>query len=129
MELADKIEPWIREVRAVAQTQLEAGGEVPGWKLVPKRASRKWIDPEAAITYLREMKSKVRLKDVSTVKINGVVAVEKYLKRELGVDLPDELTEKKSSGTTLAREDDKRTAALTGVAALEDLSKMMEIKT
>lgn len=40
------IEDWLRAVRLHAQTLLEAGEVVPGWKLVERRATRKWTDPD-----------------------------------------------------------------------------------
>jgi hypothetical protein len=44
----EKIEFWIAQVRAFAHQKVERGGGLPGWKLVGKRATRKWIDAEKA---------------------------------------------------------------------------------
>lgn len=42
----DKIEFWIEQTRAYAFNLLNSGGKIAGYKLVPKRAQRKWIDEE-----------------------------------------------------------------------------------
>lgn len=47
LNACDKIEEWIKAVRAHAMEVLERGGTVPGWKLVQKRSTRYWTDPEA----------------------------------------------------------------------------------
>ena len=118
------LEQWIHDVRALAQEHLEQGQEVPGWKLVAKRATRKWIDDAAALTALRALSYKIRVKDVTTPKLNGIVAIEKFLKK-LGKEIPEELVTKTSSGTTLAPDSDKRPAAITGMAALKDLGQRL----
>ena len=43
LEHAEMIDLWISAVRAEAYKRAERG-ECPGWKLVPKRATRQWID-------------------------------------------------------------------------------------
>lgn len=44
MKMADYIEAYIKEVRALAYSKLDRGEEVPGFKLVQGRKSRKWKD-------------------------------------------------------------------------------------
>jgi hypothetical protein len=43
LDHAEMIDLWISAVRAEAYKRAERG-ECPGWKLVPKRATRQWID-------------------------------------------------------------------------------------
>lgn len=43
---------FISAVRAHALALAEGGVDLPGWKLVPKRATRRWKDPEGAKQYL-----------------------------------------------------------------------------
>lgn len=45
------LEDWIKSVRAHALAATERG-EMPGYKLVAKRATRKWSDEDGAATYL-----------------------------------------------------------------------------
>lgn len=44
----EKIELWITQVKAFAHQRLERGEPIPGWKLVPKRGTRKWLDADRA---------------------------------------------------------------------------------
>jgi hypothetical protein len=46
LEHAEMIDLWIAAVRAEAYKRAEVG-QCPGWKLVPKRAQRQWIDEDA----------------------------------------------------------------------------------
>ena len=41
LDMANRIEPVLREWRAQAQAYLEEGRSIPGWKLVDKRATRR----------------------------------------------------------------------------------------
>ncbi len=51
---ADLLEQWIGDLRALAHQALEHGVAVPGWKLVDKRATRKWkVEAKVTITVLR----------------------------------------------------------------------------
>ena len=40
--------------KEAAQQLLENGVDVPGWKRVPKRATRKWVDDKKVLTALTE---------------------------------------------------------------------------
>jgi hypothetical protein len=46
------LEDWASAMRATALSRLERGEEVPGFKLVQKRATRQWTDPEDVANYL-----------------------------------------------------------------------------
>lgn len=46
-ELAERIAAWLKDAKARIEGELTAGTEVPGWKMVPKRATRVWNDPKA----------------------------------------------------------------------------------
>ncbi len=48
LDSCDKLEAWIKKVREHALYVLERGGEIEGYKLVPKRGQRKWRDSEKA---------------------------------------------------------------------------------
>lgn len=55
----DTIEKWIKAVRSRADTDLRAGVEVPGYKLVAgKKGPRKWKNVEEAEKMLREFRIK-----------------------------------------------------------------------
>jgi hypothetical protein len=88
---------------------LEAGVRLPGYKLVPKRGTRKWVSDERAEQALREL----GLTDEELIEANLVspAKAEKALKkRKLG--LPGDLTVSVSTGNTIASTDDPRPEAL-----------------
>jgi hypothetical protein len=49
LHILDRVEEWAKSVRAFAYEEAKAGRCPPGWKLVDKRAMRKWIDESAVI--------------------------------------------------------------------------------
>jgi hypothetical protein len=98
---------WVNKLRAEASARIDNGGEVPGWKLVPKRAVRKWDDPEGAILAIKD--KQVPLTNI--LRIETIGTVEKVLKRyKVDVHVIDPYTVKQSSGTTLVSESDGRPA-------------------
>lgn len=114
MDMVDELKAWCADVEKAAYNALEVGQPVPGWKLVAKRASRKWVDEAAAIKALRRPLGGV--KQITTQKLLGIGAIEKMIKAA-GVDISlDALTVAESSGTTLAPESDKRPAVLSHTA-------------
>jgi hypothetical protein len=76
LEKADLLEGWVSAVRAHALYELEQGREVAGFKLVAKRATRKWfnaaeVEREAsevfgAKAFNRELKSPAQLEKVTS---------------------------------------------------------------
>jgi hypothetical protein len=118
LDKAPMIEDWFASIRAHVQSRLESGEEVPGWKLVPKRAMRRWADPEAAERWLRR-----RLKMAGTYKKTLVspAQAEQALK-DLGESLPGALVDRVSSGFNLAPGDDPRKAVTPGSVAADDFS-------
>ena len=95
-----------------------------GYKLVAKRATRKWVDDAAAETLFRH--KRVRVKDFTKRVLKSPAEMEKVfkkLKRDPGVLA--KIYSKTSSGTTLAPEDDPRPAMMGGKAALKALADRM----
>lgn len=91
---------WLRAVQARATSRLEAGVELPGYKLIASRTHRKWADEKAAETYLRGK----RLPVASRYKPRQLVSpaqAEKALKR-LGAELPERLVFKPEGRPKLA---------------------------
>ena len=111
LALAEQLERWVREVKKCAHEMLEQGAEIPGWKLVAKRAMRAWADEEQTLARLKAMR-KVKLEDYCDIKLKSAPQIEKLCKTKK-IDFQKEfsdLVESKSSGTTLAPADDKRPA-------------------
>ena len=109
LKIADQLEGWIKEVRALAMQTLEAGLPVPGYKLVPKRAMRQWIDEEKAFVEMCDMG--VNEEELTEITILSPAKAEKVLKKHK-LALPDDHVVSVSSGNTLAPEDDPRPAVL-----------------
>lgn len=107
---ADVVEHWIRAVRGEASRRIDSGGRVPGWKLAPKRAMRRWTgklkDVLTAAGTLG-LPSQVFLKET----LHTPAQVEKNDPDAYQVLVDHNLIEKSSSGSTLVREADAREAA------------------
>ena len=98
---------WVNKLRQEASARLDGGGSVPGWKLVAKRAMRRWDDPEGALLAIKGQQ--VPLTDV--LRIETIGTVEKVLKRyKVPLDIIHPYTIKESTGTTLVSEADGRPA-------------------
>ena len=108
LELASDLEPWIKQVKTLAHQQLERGDKIEGFKLVKKRAMRKWADEQAALTTLKNAR-KLKAEDYTTVKMCTPPQFEKICKAK-GVDFKkySDMIVSVSSGTTLAPADDPR---------------------
>jgi len=109
MEKASVIEAWLKDVRTHVENTLIAGGAVPGYKLVAKRATRKWADEQATIAFLEQ--TGYDPEEYETRKLKSPAQVEKLMGKK---NVPTDLVVKESSGYTVAPEYDKRTALLPG---------------
>lgn len=102
LEAAERIEMWISGLRAYAFEALKRGEEVPGYKLVPRRAVRKWEDAEK-IAALAKKKFGMKAFDLKLfTPAQFEKKVDKAFVEKHAVAI--------SSGVTLAREDDRREA-------------------
>lgn len=113
LERADIIEDWLRSVRQHVQSQLESGNDVPGWKLVPKRATRAWTNEADVIGWA--LKQRLEADEIFDRKLKSPAALEKVVGKK---NLPADLYASVSSGYTLAPANDPR-PAVTNVAADE----------
>lgn len=114
---ADLLEDWIKDLRSLADQMMTKGKAVPGWKLVPKRATRAWLNEDEAKAVLLESLTE---SEVMVSKLISPAVAEKLLKR-----LPEGLTVSISSGNTIAPESDPRPAVvLIGAQLKAALSKL-----
>ena len=114
------LEHLIKDLRQMVQTALENGVAVPGWKLVDKRATRKWAVDEAEIT--------AEFGGIGTDKLYKTellspAQMEKVLK-EYSLVIPAGLLKTLSSGHTLAPESDKRPSVLGKIELKTALDKI-----
>ncbi len=110
----DILEQWAARVRGYAHDQAVAGIKVPGWKLVAKRATRKWRDEASAAEQLMLLHEIPRSSLYVEEMISPAVA-EKLMpgrNKEVRAKALDSLVTKQSSGAVLVPEDDKRPALI-----------------
>lgn len=121
---ADVMINWGNTVKDQAHAALENGTPIAGYKLVNKRATRKWVDEAATIKFMTRMK--LPADERFEKKLISPAKAEKALK-PLGIsELPKELVVSESSGTTLAPESDKRPAVLVAGGALKALAERLK---
>lgn len=107
LDKAEMIETWLRGVRAMAMELLEDGVAVPGWRVIPKRGTRRWKDEAAA----RERLAKEGLANFCTDSLVSPTQAERLCKAQnIAANFSDLITSE-SSGVTLVREDDRRVPA------------------
>jgi len=106
---ADMLEQWITDLRALAHRILETGKPLPGYKLVAKRATRQWVDDDAALVAM--LNDGIPEDELLTSKIISPAQAEKVLKKH-GKQLPADQVVAVSTGSTLAPESDPRPAVL-----------------
>ena len=107
LDKADVIETWLKAVRAYAQELIEAGDYIPGWKLVPKRGTRKWKDERI----VKQRLASEGLQNFVVEELASPAQVEKLAKKQgVQLDLFDLITSE-STGVNLTRETDKQASA------------------
>lgn len=113
LEKIPLIEHWIAATRRMAYAVLQTGGEVPGWKLVQKRAVRR-VKDEAAVAEWAAARG-FHDDEVYDRKLRSVAQLE----RLIGEDLPATFITRESSGVALASEHDPRPAVQVAEAEFE----------
>ncbi|WP_299202926.1 DUF2800 domain-containing protein, partial [uncultured Amphritea sp.] len=101
------VEDYIKELRVHAHLEAERGVKIPGYKLVPKRASRQYNDKEAAEAALRKM-SGVKVADIMNHTLKTPAQIEKSIPKKKYETFAEAHVSMVSSGTTLARDTDNR---------------------
>jgi hypothetical protein len=102
------IEAWIKAVREFAFREAETGKEIPNYKLVPKRATRKWKGSEEEIEKVLLMEFGLHYMEVKhEPELKSPAQIEKLIPKEMKARL-EEIVSKESSGSTLVPSSDKR---------------------
>lgn len=120
---ADLLEEWIKSLRELAFQTMEAGGKIPGYKLVAKQARRKWTkeeDAKAALLSLGLAES-----EITETTLLSPAQAEKVCKKNR-LELPPAVVVAVSSGSTLAKDSDPRPELVTiGQVLTNALSKVV----
>ena len=119
LEQVPMIEQFISDLKGLAQNLIESGQPVPGWKLVNKRATRQWTNPNEAADFLHAS-------DIEPFeqKLISPAVAEKLLKK-VKIPFADGLVVAVSSGSTLAPASDPRPDAVQiGQQLMSALSKL-----
>lgn len=122
----DLIEDWVRETRAAALRHLEAGGEIPGYKLVEgRRGHRTWANADAVETLMKQ-KFRLPVDDMYEKKVIGPAAAERLLAKESPrrwQQLTQHITQSPGRPTVVPAGDKRRAISQTAVAdAFDDLA-------
>lgn len=108
------LEGWIKNVREFAYAEAEKGVEIPDYKLVDKRASRKWLPIEQVSPILEAYISPEDL--YRPLELRTLGDIEKMLPKDK-ISILNELTVKESSGRALVHQSDKRDTVRTNAKA------------
>lgn len=111
------IESWVKATREFAYSEAIAGNAIPGFKLVEKRATRKWASEAEAAAALETLLQRDEIYEPPS--LLSPAKVEKLLGKN-GKKQIASLTVAESSGLTLVHESDKRPPASARSSAAED---------
>jgi hypothetical protein len=92
------VRQYADDLEAFAYKMMDAGVDVPGWKIVPKQARRQWTEN------VRPALLGLGLTESDITELRSPAQIEKVLKGKL----PEGLTVSVSSGNTIAQESDPR---------------------
>lgn len=106
----EQIKDWLKRLDEFEHHEAEAGRCLPGWKLVAKRATRKWLDKDKAALLLENQFDLDAADIMTTPELKSPAQVEKLIPKKVRGGFSD-LYESVSSGTVLAPESDPRPAA------------------
>lgn len=117
---ADMVLMWLSACKNYAVRQLETSGTVPGWKLVNKRANRKWNSQEEVVATVKGL----GLEEEDYTEPGKLLSPNKMEQRlkQFGLDLPEGLTNRAPSGYNLAPEDDPRPGVSPQLSAADEFA-------
>lgn len=106
LDAYEYLQEWAEAVKTYAFNALERGEQVPGWKLVDKRAIRKWT----GLNVEDEAVKKFGTAALSEPELLSPAQFEKKLKSKEAFDFVAKNAQAVSSGVTLVRDSDTRNA-------------------
>lgn len=110
MKALPLLDMFAKAISGRVQKELQAGREIPGYKLVRKRSNRKWIDTDAAAEVLSLVYEEEEI--YAPAKLLSFTQIEKL---PGGKSIVADLVHKPEGGLTVAEIDDPREAVLSSV--------------
>lgn len=105
LDALDRVEAWAKGVRAFAYAEAEHGRCPPGYKLVKKRATRKWKSEDEAVKYLEWQAGLKEDQLFEPRQIKSVAQIEKQMGKERKTESAYlDLISQESSGNKLVHE-------------------------
>jgi uncharacterized protein DUF2800 len=112
LSMLPTMEAWIKGVRQFAYEEAQAGRIPPGWKVVAKRANRKWLENWTAERIAQELGLKPP--EVFEQKLRSPAQIEKLIPKHLHAAM-ELIVVQESSGNTLVPDSDSRKSVGGGV--------------
>jgi len=116
MKYADQISGWLKSVEAHALTIMSHGTAIPGFKLVKKKANRRWVNEDEAKSALSLYMTDDEM--LSPRELKSPAQIEKALKKPER-ELIKPLIETPDTGLTIAEESDPR-QGISGGSVMDD---------
>jgi hypothetical protein len=114
-DIIERAQAWVKDAKARIENEIKAGGTVPGWKMVEKRANRVWNDPTAVARWASTQG--LSTDDLYSKELKSPAQMEELVGKK---KLPADLYSKVSSGFNLARASSSRPAV--GISAGDEFS-------
>ena len=122
MPKLDVLEDWISALRKRVETELKQGRDVPGYKLVPTRPTRKWADPAGAEAWVLSETKLVESDIYAPREFRSVAQIEKAMGKARFKKSPlADIVVKESSGVKVVPDSDP-TPAISVTAGSEFLA-------
>lgn len=115
LDVANQLEKWKNQLFEFALNEMEGGATVPGYKLVNKRATRKWNEPDEVEAICK--KKRLKIDQIYNKQLKSPAQLEKSAKNVYSKVLKD-MVVSVSSGVTLVPDSDKRPAVTSSIELL-----------
>ena len=120
LNLADQLTAWASDVRAHAQRRVEAGNQLPGWKLVEGRSNRVITDMDSIAQRLKVAGIDEAL--IYERSLYPLTTLERVVGKKAFAELAGDLIAKPPGRATLVPDNDKRPAIAGRADAAADFS-------
>jgi hypothetical protein len=115
LDMLTAVEAYISGVREFAYKEAERGIHIPNYKLVAKRAQRKWTDENGVAQRLAQRFNPTVTNECRTLpELKSVAQIEKVIGKKVFNEIMGDLVVSVSSGTVLTEENDSRAPMIKG---------------